>query len=361
MSRVITGTLRSRVACGEKKSMTTWMSSSLPLHPQNSPPMTALVPLLSARSLSLSNRTGTYLARPCRLNWIRYTRLFRHCAVAWESPSHPSENSRQEGHLQHLSVDLRVGVSQGRRGSLAKEGSPVFHCAPVWCQVQSGTCLWLLPHLNLQCVQSLHWFNQLWMPAGKFSRILFHSLTGKYIWQWTAHVDEVLSLKWRTWALLGNSGPKVPLCYNKERHIKDSFVGGNTGCSGRTHCCQLNLLTSIISSHRFGTDFKVKSHHFVIWFIFPLPFKALKLKTKKIPSHVSAVLTLCTQNLNIGNAGGCLGAVSTLNHLPNPGGQGQIDTVTHGPDPPSASLEVHQAGSNTARTLFIWRSAKLKR
>lgn len=74
-----------------------------------------------------------------------------------------------------------------------------------------------------------------------------------------------------------------------------------------------------------------------------------------------AVLTLCTQNLNIGNAGGCLGAVSTLNHLPNPGGQGQIDTVTHGPDPPSASLEVHQAGSNTARTLFIWRSAKLKR
>lgn len=283
MSRVITGTLRSRVACGEKKSMTTWMSSSLPLHPQNSPPMTALVPLLSARSLSLSNRTGTYLARPCRLNWIRYTRLFRHCAVAWESPSHPSENSRQEGHVQHLSVDLRVGVSQGRRGSLAKEGSPVFHCAPVWCQVQSGTCLWLLPHLNLQCVQSLHWFNQLWMPAGKFSRILFHSLTGKYIWQWTAHVDEVLSLKWRTWALLGNSGPKVPLCYNKKRHIKDSFVGGNTGCSGRTHCCQLNLLTSIISSHRFGTDFKVKSHHFVIWFIFPLPFKALKLKTKKNP------------------------------------------------------------------------------
>lgn len=159
MSRVITGTLRSRVACGGKKSMTTWMSSSLPLHPQNSPPMTALVPLLSARSLSLSNRTGTYLARPCGLNWIRYTRLFRHCAVAWESPSHPSENSRQEGHLQHLSVDLRVGVSQGRRGSLAKEGSPVSHCAPVWCQVQSGTCLGLLLHLNLQCVQSLHLTN----------------------------------------------------------------------------------------------------------------------------------------------------------------------------------------------------------
>lgn len=74
-----------------------------------------------------------------------------------------------------------------------------------------------------------------------------------------------------------------------------------------------------------------------------------------------AFLTSSTQKLNRGGARGCLGAVSTLNHLPNPRGQGQIDTVTQGPDPPSASLEVHRAGSNTARTLFIGRSAKLKR
>lgn len=41
---MLVDTLKSRVACREKKSMTVWMSSSLPLHPQNSPPMTALLP-----------------------------------------------------------------------------------------------------------------------------------------------------------------------------------------------------------------------------------------------------------------------------------------------------------------------------
>lgn len=119
MSQDITDTLKSRVACRGKKSMTVWMSSSpssLPKQPANDRPS----PHLSARSLSLSNKTRTHLARPCGLNWISYTRLFRHCVLAWESPSHPSENSRQEGHLQHLSADLRVGVSQGRRGVSGK-------------------------------------------------------------------------------------------------------------------------------------------------------------------------------------------------------------------------------------------------
>lgn len=44
MSQDITDTLKSRVACREKNSMTIWMSSSLALHPQNSPPMTVLLP-----------------------------------------------------------------------------------------------------------------------------------------------------------------------------------------------------------------------------------------------------------------------------------------------------------------------------
>lgn len=207
MSQVITDTLRSRVACGEKKSMTVWMSSSLPLHPQNSPPMTALLPLLSARSLSLSNRTGTHLARPCGLNWIRYTRLFRHCAVAWESPSHPNENSRQEGHLQHLSVDLRVGLSQRRRGSLAKEGSPVSHCAPAWCQVQSGTCLGLLLHLNLRCDKPLHLTNSECL-LGNFLEFFSFYLTARSTCWW--------SIKPEMMHLEVSSGNSEPLRYNKK-------------------------------------------------------------------------------------------------------------------------------------------------
>lgn len=160
--------------------------SSLPKQPTNGRPS----PHLSARSLSLSNKTGTHLARPCGLNWIRYTRLFRHCVLAWESPSRPSENSRQEGHLQHLSADLRVGVSQGRRGSLAKEGSPVSHCAPAWCQVQSGTCPGLLLHLILWWGKCLYLTKSVDLLQN-FLEFIFHLLTGKYICQQTTRDDKV--------------------------------------------------------------------------------------------------------------------------------------------------------------------------
>lgn len=193
MSQVITDTLRSRVACGEKKSMTVWMSSSLPLHPQNSPPMIALLPLLSARSLSLSNRTRTHLARPCGLNWIRYTRLFRHCAVAWESPSHPNENSRQEGHLQHLSVDLRVGVSQRRRGVAGKGRITSLSLYPS-----------LVPSAPLHLTNS-------GCLLGNFLEFFSICLTASSTCRLSIK-PEMMHLEVSS----GNSGSKMPLRYNKK-------------------------------------------------------------------------------------------------------------------------------------------------
>lgn len=76
-------------------SMKIWMSFLFTTAPYNLP-TPPLHPPSSARSLSLSHGTKAHLAQPCGLNWIRYTRLFRHCAVAWESPRHPHQCRRKE-------------------------------------------------------------------------------------------------------------------------------------------------------------------------------------------------------------------------------------------------------------------------
>lgn len=93
----------------------------------NPTPVPLLLLLRSARSLSLSHRTRAHLAQPCGLNWIRHTRLFRYCALAWESPSHLHEGRRKERDRQHLSVDLRAVDAQEWKGCR----EPEDHQSPV--------------------------------------------------------------------------------------------------------------------------------------------------------------------------------------------------------------------------------------
>jgi len=84
--------------------------------------------LLSARSLSLSNGTGAHLAQSCGLNWIRHTRLFRHCVVAWESPSDLHEGRRKKRDQQHLSVDLRVRDFPGGKAAAKQRTTSLPLC-----------------------------------------------------------------------------------------------------------------------------------------------------------------------------------------------------------------------------------------
>lgn len=139
MRRVILDTLKPRVEYKKNEVWTSeWAQVSLfsRLQPTADPP--TLLLLLSARSLSLSHGTRAHLAQPCGLNWIRHTRLFRHCAVAWESPSHLHEGRRKERHLQHLSEDLRVGRFSGMEGPPRKtkdHQSPIVPRLSAKCRV----------------------------------------------------------------------------------------------------------------------------------------------------------------------------------------------------------------------------------
>ncbi len=113
MSWVIMDTMKPWM---EYKKNEVWTSEWAQVSLLSPPQPTTLLLLLSARSLSLSHGTRAHLAQPCGLNWIRHTRLFRHCAVAWESPSQLHEGKRKERHRQHLSEDLRVADSQRWKG-----------------------------------------------------------------------------------------------------------------------------------------------------------------------------------------------------------------------------------------------------
>lgn len=116
MCRVTLDTLKSSIDNKKKKGWTfEWMPVSL-FSPYN-PPSSSSLP----SSLSLSHGTRAHLAQPCRLNWIRHTRLFRHCAVAWESPGHLHEGRGEARHRQ----DLRVWDSQGWKRCGENEG-------PLW-------------------------------------------------------------------------------------------------------------------------------------------------------------------------------------------------------------------------------------
>lgn len=178
MSQDITGTLKSRVACREKKSMTVWMSSSLPLHPQNSPPMTALLPTSLPAHYPCQTRPGP--------TWHGLVDLIEldipACLgiVCWHEnlPAIPLKTVDKRGicntcrHIWELEF-LRAGG-----GLWQKEGSPVPHCAPAWCQVQSGTCPGLLLHLILWCGKCSHLTN-CECVLENFSGVHFRPLTGK--------------------------------------------------------------------------------------------------------------------------------------------------------------------------------------